>query len=496
MEYAGFVGPSNPSAAYTADQERTVNFYFEQMEIAAATSRFALYPTPGLELILAGPLELITGGGGRAHFGQDDREFCVIGNKFIEILSTGSPVVRGTVEDDGLPATIDSNGKGGDQLFICSGNNGYIYGLTSNFFGIVLTNQARMGAQLDGYFLALDVATSTFYFSALLDGISWSTGLDFAQRSGSGDPWVAMKVCRSYIYLLGEQTSEVWYDTGASFPFARHPSGQLQVGCAAPFSATVVNGNLMFLGATSSSRGSVQMVSGFTPQRVSSFAFETAIAPYGTIADAQGDTYYQHGHSFYYLSFPDEDKASWLWNSSNGLWTEQGTWDQDNASDFVAWRPRWTAQIFGETRILHAESPRLYRLTAESPFDSDPNGRDPIQTRRLRRAPAMVNELERIYYPEFEIDLQPATANTTAPGDDPQVMMRQSKDGGRNWTSERWASSGKVGEYGIRVIWWRCGMGRRMVFEVSFSDGVPWRITNAYLPGVKLSRGRQLAKAS
>ena len=498
MEYRSFVGPSNPSMAWTADQERTVNFYFEQMESPGATSRYALYPTPGLELILGGALEVLAGGGGRAHFAQEGREFAIIGNAFIELFESAAPVLRGTVLDDGLPATIDSNGKGGDQLFICSGNNGYLYYLTANTLGAIpaLADKARMGAQLDGYFLALDAATSTFYFSALLDGLTWTTGLDFAQRSGSGDPWVAMKVNRSYIYLLGEQTSEVWYDTGASFPFARHPSGQLQVGCAAPFSATVVNGNLMFLGATSSSRGSVQMVTGFTPQRVSSFAFETAILAYDTIADAQGDTYYQHGHSFYVLSFPDQDEASWVWNSSNGLWTEQGTWDQDNASDFVAWRPRWTVQVFGETRILHSTVPALYRLTAESNLDSQPDSRSFIQTRRLRRAPAMVNELERIYYPAFEVDLQPGVGNTVDPGSDPQVMMRQSKDGGRNWTSERWASAGKVGEYGVRVFWWRCGMGRRMVFEVSFSDLVPWRITNAYLPGVKLSKGRELAQAS
>jgi hypothetical protein len=468
------------------------------MESPGATSRYALYPTPGLQLLVGAVLELITAGGGRAHFGQDGREFAIIGNKLIEIFETGSPISRGTVFDDGLPATIDSNGKGGDQLFICSGNNGYIYNLTTNVLSVVaaLTGKARMGGQLDGYFLALDTGTSTFYFSALLDGTSWSTGLDFAQRSGSGDPWVSMKVNRSYIYLLGEQTSEVWYDTGASFPFARHPSGQLQVGCAALFSPAVVDGNLLFLASTASSRGGVMQVKGFTPERISSFAFETAIAPYATISDAQGDTYYQHGHSFYLLSFPDEDKASWLWNSSNGLWTEQGTWDQNNASDFVAWRPRWTAQIFGETRILHSTVPAVYRLTAESPFDSDPNGRNPIQTRRLRRAPAIVTELERVYFPAFEIDLQPGVGNTTAPGDNPQVMMRQSKDGGRTWTNERWGSAGRVGEYGTRVFWWRCGMGRRMTFEVSMSDLVPWRITNAYLPGVELSKGRQLAQAS
>ena len=507
MEYRGFVGPSYPSLAYTADQERTVNFYFEQMESPGATTRFALYPTPGIEILLNETLiSAGIGGGGRAHFGRNGREFAIIGNVLLQVFEDGTFTNRGTVLDDGLPATIDSNPLG-TELFICSGNNGYLYSVAAATLTPIaaLANKARMGAQLDGYFLALDTATSTFYFSALLDGSSWNTSLDFAQRFGPGDAWIAMKVNKSYIYLLGEQTSEVWYDTGASFPFARHPSGQLAVGCSARWSVAIVDKDVVFLGATATSQGAVYKLSGFTPERVSSFAFETAISTYDTIADGQADTYYQHGHAFYIISFPDENKASWLWDSSNGMWTEQGSWDQDVASDFIAWQPRWAVQIFGQTRILHATAPAVYLLSSTSTNDQtvpDPTGRlqDPDSLRRLRRAPAMVEELERIYYPAFELDLQPGVGEAfPAQALDPQVMMRQSKDGGRNWTSERLGSAGKTGEYGKRIRWNRCGMGRRMVFEVSMTDPVQWRITNAYLPGVRMKgqeKGQEMARAS
>ena len=500
MDYAGFCGPSYPSQAYTADQERTVNFYFEQMESPAATSRYVLYPTPGVVDFLGASLVTAgVGGGGRAHFAQNGREFAIIGNTFLEIFEDGTFSDRGTVFDDGLPATIDSNGEGGNSaLHLLREQRLHLQPHDEHPRRRGSSSPTRRGWEPSstGTSWPWTPGTSTFYFSALLDGNSWSTGLDFAQRSGSGDPWVAMKVNRSYIYLLGEQTSEVWYDTGASFPFARHPSGQLAVGCCAQFSAAVVENNLLFLAATATSRGAVYKVSGFTPERVSTFAFETAIDAYGTIADAQGDTYYQQGHPFYVLSFPDEDKASWLWDSANGLWTEQGTWDPNFASDYVAWRPRWTVNIFEETRILHATIPAVYQLTSTSTGDAAPSSRGGDPIRRLRRGPAIVSELERMYYPAFEVDLQPAVGNTTPPGDDPQIMLRQSKDGGRNWTSERWASAGKVGEYGKRMRWNRCGMGRRMAFEVTMSDPVPWRVTNAYLPGVQLSKGRQLAKAS
>jgi hypothetical protein len=92
-----------------------------------------------------------------------------------------------------------------------------------------------------------------------------------------------------------------------------------------------------------------------------------------------------------------------------------------------------------------------------------------------------MDEMDRVYISEFTLDLEPATLTNPLEPTVPQVMMRQSKDGGKTWLSERWTSAGAIGEYFIRLNWHRCGMGRRMVFEVSFTAATPYRITNAYL---------------
>ena len=75
----------------------------------------------------------------------------------------------------------------------------------------------------------------------------------------------------------------------------------------------------------------------------------------------------------------------------------------------------------------------------------------------------------------------PSASSAGTPGYDPQVMLRLSNDGGKNWISEQWRSAGKLGEYEHRVRWNRLGMARRRVFEVSVTDPIPWRITGAYL---------------
>ena len=72
----------------------------------------------------------------------------------------------------------------------------------------------------------------------------------------------------------------------------------------------------------------------------------------------------------------------------------------------------------------------------------------------------------------------------------PQVMLRWSDDGGHTWSNEHWASMGKIGEYGKRVIWRRLGMTTKLrdrVYEVSGSDPVKIAIMGAELTATPTS---------
>jgi hypothetical protein len=73
---------------------------------------------------------------------------------------------------------------------------------------------------------------------------------------------------------------------------------------------------------------------------------------------------------------------------------------------------------------------------------------------------------------------------------DPQVMLRWSDDGGHTWSNEHWASMGKLGEYGKRVIWRRLGMTTKLrdrVYEISGSDPVKIAIMGAELTATPTS---------
>jgi hypothetical protein len=473
MRVPGFIFGSYESQAVTADQEKTTNWYVEPMEAIGATTRAALYPTPGVTSLSTG-----TSNPGRAHFYEDGREFAVIGTIFYEIDSVGALTSRGTVALDSNPATICSNADAGGQLFITSGTNGYYFDLSTNTLTQIaaLDGKATMGDFLDGYFLALDASTSTLYISALLDGSSWTTGTDFAQRNVGSDPWVSMKVLGRYVWLLGEHTSEVWYNAGTSFPLAFHPSGFVQYGCVAPFSAVVAEQSLYWLGSSPLGDGFVLRATGFTPEVVSNYAVQSDINGYNTVSDAQGYAYSDLGHTFYLLNFLAEDKT-WAYDPAlgNAGWAERGTWIA-NENKYVAWRPRWHARAFGEHRVLDANTGDVYKMSSDILTDVDSR---PI--RRLRRAPSLQTENERLFYSSFEVDLESGLGTQTGQGADPMVMMRFSDDGGKTWSSEKWASAGKVGQYTRRVRWNRLGVARRRVFEVAVTDPIPWRLTAAYV---------------
>lgn len=474
MPYPGFCGGSNTAQSPIADGEKTVNFYVEHVNGAPM-----LFPTPGVATFASS-----TQAPGRAHFTHKGRDFAVIGTKFGEVLSTFVFTEIGSVAIDQYPAVICTNGDYGDQLLISSGNNGYVYNLNTSAFTLVRTGATRMVAHLDGYGLALDADTSTLYVSDNGDFTTWDP-TQFAQRSIAADPWVSMRVLESsrYVYLLGERTSEAWYDAGsASFPFAPHPSGLMQHGCAAPFSAASVGGMLFWLSQTRDGSGQVVATAGFTPDVVSTFPVSVAIGGYAVIADALGDGYHDQGHTFYVLTFPNA-QATWAYDATPNTqmpaeqrWAQRDTWiAETNRSE--AWRPCFHTNCFGVHLMLDRASGNILRMS--STLGSDVDGR-PI--RRVRRPPALVMQNRPVFVALFELLLEPGLGLAgSAQGSDPQVALRISKDGGKTFGSERLRGAGKQGEFGRRTRWFRNGSGRRWMPELVMTDPIPYRIVGALI---------------
>lgn len=485
--FPSFVGGAYASASPMADQEELINRYIEVMEMPGASAATALYPTPGVET-----LATLSAVGGRANFFDDttQRGFAVYGSSFVEYDAAWTITVRGTVAVDGNPATISTNGEGGGQLLITSGDKAYSYDLATNTLTEELSSGATMGAVLYGYGLVFDKATGRVQLSDLFDLTTWDPTQYFERTIGT-DPWQAMHVTPyGYIVLPGTQTGEHWYNADTfPIPFAPDPSGNFARGIAATFSIQQMGDDTVWLASAKSGGYEVVRAPGFSPQRISTHPVELAIAGYDTIDDAIGQSYAEQGHLFYLLSFPTAN-VTWQFDASvvgkANPWAKRLTWVVEETR-FIYWRPVFHAFAYGVHVMADRDSNVLYRMANDLPLDVD--GR-PI--RWLRRSPALIDENRRLLHTWFELLMQ-VGVGTSGQGLNPVVMLRYSDDGGRTWSNELTCGVGAMGAYSTRVYWTRLGQARQRVYEVSGSDPVPYRISDAFIRVKASTEGREAA---
>jgi len=469
-----FIGGSATVSSPITDQERTMNWFREMSSSPGATSPNSLLPTPGVEAF-----STVVAVGGRANFscvvGGVERNFTVYGSSLNEVDSMGVSTLRGSLAVNANPATICTNGDGGDQLFVTSGGKGYCYELSTNILTEISGLVADQGGMLYGYFVAFNREDSQIRISDLFDGQTWDP-TQFAGRTIGADPWQAMLVTPyGQIFLPGSKTGEVWYNAGAfPFPFAPDPSGLFEEGSAATFSIQQAGKSVVWLATNGEGGYKVVRATGYTPDRISTHAVEFAIAGYTRIDDAIGQAYTDQGHSFYLLTFPTAN-VTWCFDFTTNEWHERGTWIAERSS-YQYWRPVFHSFAFGMHLMADRQSGVLYRMANDLPRDVE--GR---VIRRLRRSPAVVNQHLRVFIGKVEILAEAGVGTITGQGSVPQFMLRQSNDGGRTWGSERTAQIGRIGQFFVRAIWWNLSMSRAKVLEVTATDPVPWRITAAYL---------------
>lgn len=480
MRFPGFIGGSARLQSPVAGIERTLNWYPERVEGSfAPKAEYILLPTPGVNL-----LATAAESPGRGMVAVNGRCFAVIGfvlNEVFIIGTSASLTNRGTVIYDTTPvqfAFSDGAGTAG-QLMIASAGYGYIFDLATNTLTLELdpaSGQYRADqiAFTSGRFLALDAVASVLSISAQLDGTTWDASL-ISQRTKGEDRWVSLLLAGQDIWLLGEKSSEVWYDAGVSpFPFMPIPGASLNHGTPAPYSVAKLGAIPLWVGQNDDGTGMVYTAAdGFAPRRISTHAVEYAIQQ-NTATDAVGWTYQEQGHSFFVLSLPTA-RTTWVYDLATSLWHERAYWDSVHARE-EAWRPCFHAFAFGKHLVLDRDGGGVYEMRAD--LGSDVGS---AEIRRVRRAPHLHAEHKRLFVSELEIHLETGLGLSSGQGSDPQAMLRVSRDGGKTWGNSRTCSAGAQGEYRTRVSWQRLGAGRDLVFELSVSDPIPWRLIDAYV---------------
>jgi hypothetical protein len=319
----------------------------------------------------------------------------------------------------------------------------------------------------------LDAPGTGFTYTVDSIGSTAFNSLDIAAKTGFADNLVAVQAIHREIWLIGELTTEVWYNTGAAdFTYGIMPGVFIEHGCIAPYSIAKQDLNLFWLSQDLQGKAIVVMGASYQAHRVSTFAIENELQTYSDLSDAIGFTYQQEGHIFYHLTFPTANKT-WVYDVTTSLWHERASVDSDGNLNMAI--PAFSAYCYGKNIAASYSNGKIYSYDLSYYTD------DGTEVPRIRSFPHIKNEDKRVIYQsliaDFECGNLPGSL-TTSPA---PVSLRWSDDGGVSYSNAVQQDIGSAGQYMRSVKWQRLGLARDRVFELSWSADVKTALNGAFI---------------
>lgn len=480
----GLVGPSYTSRSVAIAAEECINYYAEPVESQGAVSpgrayggqmaqgRIALVYTPGMTVFATLPESPV-----RGQLEIQGRHFAVGGTKFCEVASDGTVTPRQTVNNDSNAVSMDATNT---QILVVAAGGAYCFTLadntwqdvTSKLLGVPLQVQA-----IDGYFIVL-LSNGEFQVSSPLDGLTWP-GTQVTKPSVFAEKPRSIIANHRELIVSGSRHAQPYGDTGSDNVFDVVQGTLIEQGSAARFGPCRADNTIFWISEDERGARQCWRASGYTPQRISTFAVEYDLSTYSQTQILSLVTYaYQDGGHLFWVIYIPGSTFSWVYDVATQLWHKRASWNG------TSWGPHWSwnhAYAFGKHLLGDWNSANIYQITNSALDDAG------TQIRRLRRSATVEEELEWVRHAELTLDIEtgkgPAVPLTDESGNPrgPMCMVRWSDDRGHTWSNEHWIDCGQIGNFRARAILRRLGRSRYRVYEVSMTDPVPWILIDGFL---------------
>ena len=456
---SNFAGGAYETFSKDLNAQECVNFY-THVDKEGGVSQLSLRGTPGLkEWCDTGHYAEVRG----VHkFGING--YAVVGNRVYRVSRDGAETLcSGTLDSSVGTVSIDNNGV---QMMIVDGVTGYI--VTSTTVSKITddgfpANPKTVTSQ-DTYFLVTYGGNDWVAISDPADGTSWDTTQEFTAQ-GSPDHILAVFSDHRDVFALGEETFEVFYNSGDDPPFARRPGSTQEVGIGAKYSVAQLDNTLFFL----TDKYQIVRYEGNSPVAVSTRSIEYQIGQYDIKSDAIGMGITIEGNAFYVLTFPTANET-WCYNAATKFWNKLTSYPNERR-----WRGNCYMYLDGKHIVGDYKNGKLYELD----FDTFTDNSETI--RRIRTTSAIRTEGKDTFHYQLEVFFESGVGLVTGQGSDPMAMLQYSDDGGHTWSSELWRSVGKIGKYQWRAVWNRLGSSRCRNYRLIVTDPVKWVVTGANL---------------
>lgn len=422
--------------------------------------RMAIYPTPGLSLFTSFGEEPI-----RGWWQVGTLIYAVHRNQLYSINNAGVRTALGTLDTSTGRCDLSDNGA---QVIVVDGANGYIFTISGATFAKIADADfpgATTVTFLGGYFIVSKPDSGQFYISGLYDGTAWDA-LDFATAESNPDELIRVFADGGQLMLFGDKTTESWGNSGAAdFPFAIIGGAASEWGLAARWSLAKFDNSVMFLRKNRLGQVQIAKQAGYASVAVSTPELDNRINAYSAVSDATAFSYMLDGHSFYQINFPTANE-SWLYDGLSNAW-------QKVQSGTGRHRANLQLNLLDSPYVADYENGNVYRFSDDEYTDAGAPIAREMTCRHISTGDWTVFE-------ELWIEMEAGVGLSSGQGENPQIMMQVSKDGGHTWGNELWVPFGKMGEYRKRAVWRRLGRSRDWLFRFRVTDPVNTVFVNAW----------------
>lgn len=390
---------------------------------------------------------------------------CIGGNVyFVDTVIDFKVVLMGTIPNADTPVSFSDNGVTG--VLADGTDQGYWWAIGNSPVLTKIVDAAYYAADfvvyLDGFFIWNRRGTNQFFVSpSFWNGTDPLDPLDIASKIGGPDQIIAIASIHRELWIIGQLTSEVWFNSGGvDFPFERLPGVFLDHGMLRGYTLSQADVSLFWLSRDRQGQMMVFRTEGYAAVRISNHALEYEMRNYPDVTDAIGFCYQLEGQSFYVLTFPTADKT-WVFDLSTGVWHERGWTDGDGV--LHRHRANCATNVYNQVVCGDHTNGKLYS------WDMDAYTDDGAAIYRERSFPHMVNDGKRVSYDNFSCDMQVGTPNELQDSDNPEVLLDWSDTGGADWGNAVPLPFSRTGQYLRQMNLSRLGMARDRVFRLRWS---------------------------
>lgn len=458
-------GPTSQHRDSSLSSQFTQNFYQEVMR--GGRSEISIQSFSGQKLFGSGS------GADRGSWEMQGIAYRVAGTILYEVDSAGVHTSRGAISGTQRCTFADD----GRNLIICSAGNVWQYTQSTNAL-VLVTDVNIVGSTavtfLNNKFIYTNVNIAggvDFVVSNVGDGTT-ASGLNAAAVEDDPGSLIRAYAFEDLIYMFTEKTTPLYWNNGDSQPPLDPVTGRVieKIGLGALHSVANTDEYIYWLG---DDRTIYSAISG-NAQPISTIPISHAIEAYATVSDAVGYTFRMEGQNFYLLTFPAEGKT-WCLNESLGA---DGWFNLSNDTNRGAYNATSFMRAYDKNLVADQTNGNLYQLDVNT-YTNNGTSIQRIRTMSSVHAGLVGEPGQRIQMSKFEIIMKRGVGLITGQGEDPQIIVEYSTDGGLSFEHGESVKVGRLGATDIRVEWFSMMSFYDLIVRLTTSDPVYYSIHSA-----------------